>query len=112
MGVVAGVVALIAVLVALAASVAVYPPVFRALRYQSRRIPPERRGPARIGAGITVIVSVSVAALLIAEPWGSHTVLWVALVGGGAVLLLSLAGVFAQAVIDTRRARRRRSPPA
>ena len=109
MGVVVGAVALVAALVALAATLAVYPAMFRAFTDGWRRIPPERRQRAWFGLGLMLVGFVVVAVLLILEPWGADTVVWVILVGGGATILVALTGAGAQAAIDIRRARRHRA---
>jgi Na+/H+ antiporter NhaD/arsenite permease-like protein len=109
MGVVGEIVLLIAVLVALAATVAVYPALWRAYGDQWRRIPPERRSRARVALGLALLTCIVVGALLILEPWGPHTVVWIALVGGGAVVVLVPACVAAQAMLDARRARGHRT---
>jgi len=109
MGIVGGIAALIAVLVTLTAALAVYPRLWRAYRDQWRRIPPERRSRAWVGFGLTVVACVVVGVLLIVNPWGSHTVLWVCLLGGGGVMLFALVGAAGQAVIDVRRARKQRA---
>lgn len=109
MGIVGGVAALVVVLVALAATLAVYPAVWRAFQQEWRRIPVERRSRAWVGLGLAVLTCIVVGALLISQPWGPHTVLWVCLVGGGAVMVLALAGVTVQAIMDIRRLRRHRA---
>lgn len=109
MGVVGGVAALTAVLVALAATLAVWPAMWRAFRDEWRRIPAERRSRAWVAIGLMVLACVVVGALLIVEPWGRHTFVWVCLVGGGAVMVLALTGVTAQAISDVRRSRRHRA---
>jgi drug/metabolite transporter (DMT)-like permease len=109
MGVVGGIAALIAASVALAATVAVQRPMWHAFRDDWRRIPAERRPRAWFGLGLFLLACILVGVVLILQPWGPHTFLWLLLVGGGAVMVLALAGVTAQAMTDVRRARRRRA---
>jgi hypothetical protein len=57
-----------------------------------------------------VLACIVVGFLLTVQPWGPHTVLWVFLVGGGgAFMVLALAGVTAQAIMDIRRSRTHRA---
>jgi predicted lysophospholipase L1 biosynthesis ABC-type transport system permease subunit len=100
-----------AVLVTLTATIAPYPAIWRAFRDSRRPIPPERRRRVWFGYGVAFVVLVVVAVLLILEPFGPRTIVWLILVGGGALMLLALAAVAVQAVTDTRRARRRRLGP-
>lgn len=109
MNAIGAVAALVAVGVTLAATVAVYPAVWRACRDQWRPIPPESRLRVWGGGGLAVLASAVIGVLLILQPFGPHTVVWVCLVGGGAFLVLVLVCVAAQAMLDTRRARAHRS---
>ena len=109
MGVIGGIAALVAVSVVLAATLAVYPSLWRAYRDSWQRIPAGRRSRAWFAIGLFVLACVVVVTLLTAEPWGRHTIVWVFLVGGSGVMVLALAGATAQGIIDVRRARRRRA---
>lgn len=55
------------------------------------------------------VLLVSEIAVSIAEPWGPDTFLYIAGIGGGAVMAVSSASVAVLAVRDTRRARENRS---
>jgi hypothetical protein len=92
-GVVGGIAALIAVFVALAATLAVYPAVWRAFRHEWRRIPVESRFRVWTGVGLAALACILVGFLLMVQPRGPHTFLWVLLVGGVGFMVLALAGV-------------------
>jgi hypothetical protein len=60
-----------------------------------------------LASGFGVLACVVAGFLLIARPWGPHTVVAVLLVGGGgAIMVLALAGVTAQAIMDIRGSRK------
>jgi len=107
---VGGIAVLVAALIALAAAVAIYRVMSRALRDEWRRIPPARRGVAWLGTGTMVIGGIGGAVLLIVQPWGTKAAVWVILGLAAATMLVWVIGVFVQAVIDGRRARKLRSP--
>src|SRR2546423_7939945 len=75
-----------------------FPAMWQGFRRQWERFPAEARRRAALGGGLTAIYMVAGAALLIAEPWGSKSVLYVVGVGGGALMLVALLGVLIQAI--------------
>jgi amino acid transporter len=106
---VVGVVAVVAVLVTLAATLMTYPALWRSFRYEWRRIPPERK-PRAIRGGVAALVFVAVAvALVIVAPWGHANPAYVILIGVGGLIVVVLVAAGLQAFQDTRRARRRRA---
>lgn len=86
----------------------VFPAMWRGFRDQWRRTPPERKPRAIAGGVATALFIVIEAALAILAPWGPHSVVYVILVGGGAVMLLVFVALGVQAVQDSRKARRHR----
>ena len=93
----------------IAARLAVHAALWRAFGDQWPRIPPERRARAWRAMSLSLAACIVVGVVLILQPWGAHTVVWVILGGGGVMMVLLLAGVTAQAIIDVRRARKRRA---
>jgi hypothetical protein len=109
MGVVLGITLALAVIVTMAGTLLVYPAMWTGFREQWHRFPPANRRRGLIGGALTLVWIVVGTVLSIIAPWGSNSFVWVVIVGGGGIALLSLGAVFVQALRDTRRARRRRS---
>jgi hypothetical protein len=110
MQVVAGVAAIVIALVAVAAALAVYRSTFRSFQDTWRRVPPERRGLASFGIGMMLVGGVAGAVLLIVQPWGTKTGVWLILVGVPAWTLVWLVAFSVQVVMEGRRSRTRRAP--
>jgi hypothetical protein len=108
---VVGVVIAVALLATLMGTLLMFPAMWEGFRDQWRRTPPDRRRRGVVGGALAAAGLVVASALVIAEPWGRETILYVIGVGGGAVMLLCWAGVAVQAVQESRRAKRRRSSP-
>ena len=110
MSVVLGVTLAVAFIVTMAGTLLVYPAMWRGFRDQWERFPPENRRRGLIGGALALMWIVVCAALSIIAPWGANSFVWVVIVGGGGIAFVALGGVFVQALQDTNRARRRRSP--
>jgi hypothetical protein len=78
-------------------------------RERWRRIGPARVRRALIGGALAAGLLLTEATLLIAEPWGHRTILYVTVFGGGALMLLTLTATAVEAVEHARRTRRRRA---
>src|SRR4051812_47512925 len=87
-----------------AGTLLVLPALWRGVRVQWGRFPPEARRRGMAGGALAIVCIVLVAGLSIAAPWGRYSVLYVMAFFGGAAMLLGLIGV----VGDARRVRRRR----
>jgi hypothetical protein len=108
-GIVLGITLVVALIVTMAGTLLVYPAIWWGFRDQWQRFPPENRRRGLAGGALALVLIVVAAAVSIIAPWGPNSFVWVLIVGGGAFAALALAGVFVQAIRDTRRARRRRS---
>ena len=97
-------------LVVLAAGVVTYRVTAPAFRDEWRRIPADHRGLARLGIGEMVIGGIGGAVLVIVQPWGTKAAVWVILGLAATMMLIWVIGVFVQAVMDGRRARKLRAP--
>ena len=95
-----------------AACVLALPATWQGFRREQARFRPEARRRGLVGGALTAVWIAVGAALGLAAPWGPDTVLYVIGVGGGALMLLTLAGVAVQARRDTRRGRDGRPPRA
>ena len=84
-------------------------PARRDFRDAWRRLPVQRRPVAAFGIAAMVLGGVGGAVLLIVQPWGTDTFVWIALAAAGAFIFFALAGAAAAAITDVRRARRRRA---
>ena len=83
--------------------------MWRGFSDQWRGFPPDRRRRGLIGGALAAVWMIVATTLAIAAPWGRDSVLYVIGIGGGAGMLISLVGVAAQAIQDTRRAKRSRA---
>jgi hypothetical protein len=109
MGVVVGIALVVAFAVTLAATLLVYPAMWKGFRDQWQRFPPESRRRAYIGGALSFAWIVIGVSLSIIAPWGPNSFVWVVIVGGGGTAVLAVKAVFVQTLRDTSRARRRRS---
>jgi hypothetical protein len=89
---VVGVIALLAVLVSLRATLATYPALWRSFRAEWRRIPPERRPRAIFEAPRHSHSSPSWWLVMVA-PWGHVNVAYVILIGVGGLMLVLVVAV-------------------
>jgi predicted permease len=98
--------------VTLTAAAVVYRVTSGAIRDEYRRIPPERRGLARLGFAEMLIGGIGGAVLLIVAPWGSKADVWVILALAAALMLVWVVGVLVLELRNGRRGRKRRAPNA
>jgi hypothetical protein len=80
------------------------------LRDQWRRLGPARVRRAAISGALAAGLLLTEATLLVAEPWGHRTVLYVTVFGGGALALLTFTATAAQAMQHSRRKRAAENP--
>ena len=96
-----------------AATVLVLPAMWQGFRSDYRRSPPGARRSGLVGGALAAVWIAVGAGLGIAEPWGPETVLYVILIGGGAILLATTAAVAFHVRREMRRARAgKRADPA
>ena len=89
-----------------AGTLLVLPAMWQGFRCQWERFSSGARRRGAVGGALTAVYIIVGATLSIAAPWGPNSVLYVMGVGGGAAMLLTLAGVVVEAFYETRRARR------
>ena len=94
---------------ALAAQAVIPIALRRGLSDQWRAAPPEARRRGLIGGGVAGVLLICGTGLVIAEPWGPHSILYVLLVGGGVSMVLLLGITAAVAISEVRAAKRRRA---
>jgi hypothetical protein len=102
-----GVAAVLLAAATCAGTLLVFPAFWQGFRRQWERSSAEARRRGAVAAALTAVYIVAAATVAIAEPWGPESVLYVIGAGGGALMLVVLAGVLTQAVTETRRARHR-----
>jgi hypothetical protein len=107
--VVAIVVFVAALLVTLAGTLVFFPALWRGFLGQWSRFPRENRRRGIRGGSVAAVLVGAGSALAVAQPWGPRSIVYVILIGGGGLAVVSLVSVAIEGVRASRRAKEQRS---